>query len=308
MSNVNERLEYSREMIKQINHINGNSEELSDVLELAYAGMLAHYGQEAINEVYLAFLKTKFVTSDGSIKDLVSKKYKMSKDGVDEIVAHAPGTFYEVTGHEYVDKHHRRKYTFDRVVYVQNDGSIDKAQLLRSVIHQVNHVMNSMFNPVVSVQGSLAARMGISLDKFVSRENIHISAEEAINSLQSDEIMDEVYDFLLEEITNPDIKRNLDEIARCPKIEVVDDEVTEIIRPLYEDDFFKNILVDRRVSGRLNGIRAEFESYTDIGCYSTFLAACGVVASSKDSEEKERSKDVAKQLVKKYLDVTDEDN
>ena len=44
---VNERLNYSKEIIKQINHINGTSSELSDVLELAFAGMLEHYGQEA---------------------------------------------------------------------------------------------------------------------------------------------------------------------------------------------------------------------------------------------------------------------
>ena len=305
---VNERLNYSKEIIKQINHINGTNSELSDVLELAFAGMLAHYGQEALNEIYVAFLKTKFVVCDESIEDFLMKKYKVSKSDVSEIVGHAPGTFYEVTGHEYVDKNHRRKYKFDRCVYVQNDGSVDKATLLRSVIHQVNHVLNSMNNPVVSVKGRLAARMGISLDVFASRENIHIKAEEAINSMQSDEIMNEIYEFLLVDIDNEDIKRNLDEVVSCPRHEVVDDSITEILRPLYEDDFFKNILVDRRISGRLNGIRAEFESYTDIGSYATFLTACGVVVSTKDEVEKAKSMETAKQLVKKYLDVTDDDN
>lgn len=305
---INERLSYSRDMIKQINHVNGNSNELSDILELAYAGMLSHYGEEALDEVYLAFLKTKFIICDGSISDFLMKKYKLSKNAADEVSKHAPGTFYEVTGVESIDKNKKRKYKFDRCVYVQNDGSVDKATLLRSVIHQVNHVLNSMINPVVSVQGRLAARMGISLDLLVSRENLHIKAEEAINSMQSDEIMNEVYEFLLVDIENEDIKRNLEELVSLPRREVVDDEVTEILRPLYEDDFFKNILVERRISGKLSGIRAEFESYTDVGSYSTFLTACCVVASSKDEEEKAKSKETAKQLVKKYLDVSYEDN
>lgn len=115
---VNERLNYSKEMIKQINHINGTSSELSDVLELAFAGMLAHYGQEALNEIYVAFLKTRFVVCNEPIEEFLMKKYKVSKSAARDVVSHATGTFYEVTGHEYIDKNHRRKYKFDRCVYV----------------------------------------------------------------------------------------------------------------------------------------------------------------------------------------------
>lgn len=310
MSNYdsNEILNYSRQIIKQINHINGNTDQFDDVLELAFAAMISHYGKEAENEIYVAFLKTKFVTCDGSISDLLKKKFNASPESILDASLHAPGTFYEVNGHEYVDKNRKRTYKFDRTVYIQNNGEVDKATLVRSVIHQVNHVLNSINNPVVSVQGSLAARMGISLDKFVSRDNLHLRVEEAINDMQASEIMEEVYNFLLCDNIDERFKSVLDEISQCPRVEKEDDEVTEIIRPLYEDDFFKHILVDRRISGRLNGIRAEFESYTDVGSYGDFLDACFIVATSKDEEEKLQYKGVAKQLVKKYLDVTEEDN
>ena len=105
---VNRRLNYSREMIKQINHINDTSDELNDVLELAFAGMLSYYGEEAINELYVAFLKTKIVICDSSIKDLIKTKYKPTSEGLQEALEHAPGTFYDVTGHEFIDKNHRR--------------------------------------------------------------------------------------------------------------------------------------------------------------------------------------------------------
>jgi hypothetical protein len=305
---VNERLNYSKQIIKQISHINGISDELSDVLELAFAGMLAHYGQEALNEIYVAFLKTKFVICNEPLDEFLMKKYNVSKSALSEVLSHAPGTFYEVTGNEFIDKNHKRTYKFNRVLYVQNDEDVDKATLLRSVIHQVNHVLNSINNPVVSVQGRIAARMGISLDVFASRENMHIKAEEAINAMQCEEIMNEIYEFLLVDIENEDIRRNLNEVASCPRHEVVDDSLTEILRPLYEDDFFKNILVDKRISGRLSGIRAEFESYTDVGSYGTLLTSCDVVASTNDEEEKVRCTETAKQLVKKYLAVSDEDN
>ena len=305
---VNEMLNYSRQMIKQINHINGNSNEVNDILELAFAAMLSHYGKEAINEIYVAFLKTKFVVCDCSISEFLEKKFDASKESIGEVVQHAPGTFYEVNGHEFVDKNHRRKYKFDRTVYIQNNGDVDKATLVRSVIHQVNHVLNSINNSVVSVRGSLAARMGISLDKFVSRDNLHLRVEEAINDMQASEIMEEVYNFLLNDNIDESFRSTLEEIGSCPKVEKEDDDLTEILRPLYEDDFFKHILVDRRISGRLNGIREEFESYTDVGCYGDLLDACFIVSTSKDEEEKTQYKGIAKQLVKRYLDVSEEDN
>lgn len=305
---INKILGDSKQIVKQFSRINGTSEELNDILCLGFAGMLAYYGQERIDDIYLAFLKTKIVVSDVSIEDLVKRKFKLSSDAVKELVSHGNGTFYDVVGNEFIDKKHKRTYKFNRTIYVQNDGSFDKAKLVRSVVHQMNHVLNSIHNPIVSSQGMLAARMGIALDKLVTRESVDSKVEEAINGLQVEDIMDEIYGFICSDIEDADIRRNLEEMVSCPKEKIVDDEVTEIIRPLYEDVFFQNILIDRRINGRLSGIRAEFESYTDVGCYRELLDACSGITTASSEEEKEQRKACAKQLVKKYLNVTAEDN
>lgn len=305
---VNRRLNYSREMIKQINHINGTSDELNDVLELAFAGMLSYYGEEAINELYVAFLKTKIVISNSSIKDLIKTKYKLTSEVLQEALEHAPGTFYEVTGHEFIDKNHRRTYKFDRVLYIQNDGSVDKATLVRSVMHQVNHVLNSINNPVVSAQGKLAARMGVSLDRFATRETTHLKLEEAINRLQVDDMMSEIFDFGSYTIEDESIRKNVFEFINCPRNEIVDDELTKIIRPLYEDDFFNALLVDKRISGRLNAIREEFDFYTEPGDFTMLLDACSMISTGKDEKEKSAGQEIARQLVKKYIESGYGDN
>lgn len=305
---VNKRLNYSRDIIKQISRVNNISSELSDILTLAFAGMLSYYGEEAIDELYLAFLKTKFVVSDKSIARCLSEKEGISKETISFILNHTPGVFYDVTGYECVDKNRKRSYKFDRKVYVQNDGNFNKQQLLRGVIHQVNHVLTSMHNSIISSQGKLAARMGMSYDRLQTREASHFYIEEAVNKLQTEDMMSEVYEFGVCEILDDDIRRNVLEVLSIPVEKVKDDEVTAIIRPLYEDDFFNALLVDKRISGRLNSIREEFDFYTEPGDYALLLEACSLVATTKDSDEKEQGREVAKGLVKKYIESGYGDN
>ncbi len=305
---INKRLKYSRDVIKQISRVNNISDDLKDILELAFAGMLSYYGEEAIDELYLAFLKTKFISTDDTVVKLLADKRFLSDANVKFLVSHTPGVFYDVTGYEYVDKSRKRTYKFDRYVYVQNNGEFDKAELVRGVIHQVNHVLTSIHNPIISSQGKLAARMGMSYDRLLTREASHFHIEEAVNKLQVEDMMSEVYSFGDEEIEDEDIRRNVLEVKNIPRREMVDDDVTSIIRPLYEDDFFNALLVDKRISGRLNSIREEFDFYTEVGDYTTLLEACSLVGTSKDEGEKEKAKDTAKQLVKKYIEAGYGDN
>lgn len=303
---VNKRLSYSKEMIKQINHVKGMSNDLDDVLILAFAGMLAYYGQERLNDIYLAFLKTDFVLCDEPVEKVIGKKFKLSEEVVKEMCEHGQGTFYDVTGNEFIDRNHKRTYKFNRKVYVAKDA--DKTKTLEGIVHQVNHVLNSIHNPVVSTRGGLAARMGISFDKFVSRETTNIRLEESINSLQKDDIVDKIYGFRECDIHDDSIRSMLDTVCCTPREKIADDEITEIIRPLYEDDFFKYIFLDKRVSGRLNGIRAEFDSYTDEGDYNLLLGYIDAVTKANSEDEKTQNKSDAKQLVMKYITASNDDN
>lgn len=309
MSNlINKRLKYSREMIKQFSRVNNISDDLKDILELAFFGMLSYYGEEAIDELYLAFLKTKFISTDDSIVKLLADKRFLSDANVKFLLSHTPGVFYDVTGYECVDKERKRTYKFDRYVYVQNNGEFDKAELVRGVIHQVNHVLTSIHNPIISSQGKLAARMGMSYDRLLTREASHFHIEEAVNKLQVEDMMSEIYSFDVSQIEDEDIRRNVLDFITVPRREVEDDDITSIIRPLYEDDFFNALLVDKRISGRLNSIREEFDFYTEVGDYATLLEACSLIGTTKDEGEKEKAKDTAKQLVKKYIEAGYGDN
>lgn len=71
---VNKLLNYSKAMVKQIEHIKSGDARLNDMKTLAFAGFLAYYGDSHINDIYATFLQTKFERCDSSIVDLAKEK------------------------------------------------------------------------------------------------------------------------------------------------------------------------------------------------------------------------------------------
>lgn len=303
---VNERLELSRSMIKQINHVKKTT-SLEDVQTLVFAGMLSYYGEEHFNDIYMAFLDTNFICSDESILRVVFDKYSdYSSSMIASLYEHELGTFYEVSGFQDKDT---KKIKIKRNIYIDKELLKQPDVLVEKLVHHMNHVLNSRKNSICSKQGKLASRMGISLDYLNSRESESLALEESINKLQSREIMDLISGFGCFEIKDNEISRILELMQSDVDSEKKEDDVmTSIVRPLYENDEFNEVLVDRRLSGRLSGIREEFDSKAGEGSYRVFLLSCEAVAKAHTGvgmvniyEEK------AKSLVKKYVEETNTD-
>lgn len=320
---VNKYLDYSKMMIRQINHIKG-SDDLVDLQAVVFAGMIAYYGIDYLDDIYMAFLKCNFVPVDEPLEKVIRDKYGLSTPAVSQIIKHCPGTFYDVVGQEFVNKKtRRRKYKFDRTIYVQDDGSIDSDDLIRSVTHQMNHVINSIHNPIVVTFGSggLASRSGVSYELLASRSSEGYGLESSFNSLQTNEIVNEILGFSFFDIKDPDMKKILDD-AFCAydKKGGKDgeyDELTEIVKPLYSSITFNPILVENRIAGSLKAIESEFDSKTEQGGYWMFRLLCDKVSDPRispliSSENKEKAKCYVKQYVANCVDgcenSTDTDN
>ncbi len=281
---INDNLKLSRMMVRQLNSVK-KEDCLEDLQTLVFAGLLTYYGQERLNDIYLAFLRCHFVPVSGDFEKFLRDKYKFNSVVIGNIKRHCNGTFYDVEAHEYVNKKTRkRRYKFDRTIYVEDDGNVDLDDLIRSVVHQVNHVVNSINNPVVATLGSngygLSSRMGLSYERFNGRTSEGYALEESINKLQTDEIVDEILGYSYFELEDSALKTIIDEaVSLSSKKEgVVHDELTEIIRPLYENRNFNDVLVNNRVSGLLKAIEREFDSKTSEGAYSEFRGLCDKVA------------------------------
>lgn len=305
---INKCLDYSRKMVRQINHIKGN-EVLEDLQTIVFAGMLTYYGEENLDNIYLTFLKCNFVLTGEKIENVLRNKYSLNQAFISKIVNHCPGTFYDVEAKEFVNKKTRkRSYKFDRTLYVQGDGQVSIGDLLRSITHQMNHVINSINNPVVNTVSSngygLASRMGVSFEKFVSRTSDGYGLESSINDLQAEEIMDEILGFSFFEIADSKIKNILDEaIVERDKKEDKNgySELTEVIRPLYCSLTFNPILINGRLSGRIKAIENEFDENTEFGAYSVFREECDKISDSRISPLiAKESMEKVKSYVKKY--------
>lgn len=308
---INDNLKLSRMMVRQINHIK-KEDGLEDLQTLVFAGLLTYYGQDKLNDIYMAFLRCHFIPVDGDFDEFLREKYRFNSATIGNIKKHCAGTFYDVEAHEFVNKKTRkRRYEFDRRIYVQNDGNIDTDELIRSVVHQVNHVVNSIHNPVVATYSSngsgLSSRMGLSYERFNTRSSEGYALEESINKLQTDEIVDEILGyayFELEDVRDKTmVAKAVD--AASKKEQIVHDELTEMIRPLYENRSFNDVLVNNRVSGLLKAIEREFDSKTSKGAYSEFRGLCDKVANPVISPIVNKPNvDKVKVYIKEYADTS----
>ena len=308
---INENLEYSRKIIKQLNHVKG-SDELEDIQTLVFAGLLTYYGPEYLDDIYLAFLNCNFVAVDEPMDKFLRDKFKFNLPVSSRLQAQCPGTFYEVGAREYTSKKDKKiRYKFDRNIYVQNDGGVSIDELVQSVVHQVNHVLTSIHNPVVYTWNDfagVASRMGLSFERMASRTLEGLALEDSINILQVDEIMEEILGFSFYNISDEKLSNMVNEIFRLRDekgivLDVAHDELTEMIRPLYEDKEFNEVLVNSRISGRINDIKSFFDSRTSMGTYHEFRTECDRVNDPRISPLiATDSRDKVKVYLKQYFD------
>ena len=301
---INDYFEYAKKSILQINQVmNVEDDALVDAKSVVFAGMLAYYGQDFLNDIYLAFLKTEFVLCDEKVDETIGKKYNLNSKQMEFVRKHCPGTFYEVIATKDLATN---KCRFKRKIYIDND--LDSDILLRGIVHQMNHVINSIHNPVLKKQGNLGSRMGISFEQFESRKSNEYEVEEAINQLQTDDIMGEIFGFRFYSIEDSSIGNLISSAYLKDEAKKVENDVEsenliiQIIKPLYDHAIFGSSLVDDRINGNLNEIKRSFDSSTEAGCFFTFLRECSMI--KPDSEDVENLEHVenAKTLVKRYID------
>lgn len=296
---INDFIEDGRKNIQQIDHIMGIIDDpFEDLKTLTFAGMLSYYGHEHINDIYLAFLKTNFVSIDFSIQDFISKMYHLSDKQIRYLSTHSLGTFYDVVASQKLGS---TKYKMKRTIYLSSE--VDEVRLLKSMVHQMNHVINSIQNPFInSKQVGLCSRMGVSLDSIHNRSSLYFGLEYALNELQVSDIMNEISTFSYYDVHDNGVKRLLEEMFNSYSVDSKEEEpIVEIVRPLYQNPQFNYFLVDRRISGKINGIKEQFDSKTD-NSYRQFMFYCDLMLNGSDSDLIEVANKTTKRLVKQYND------
>ena len=301
-NSINGLIYYCKSMIEQIERLKKDSNYLTAIKTIAFVSMLLYYGEQHLDDIYLAFLKTNFVLCDTEISFLekineaIASCHSLKRKNLGEFFRHCPGTFYNEKKKKNLQT---KKYKFQRTVYVLK--TTPDEILLKSIIHQMNHVVNSIKKPILGNSYTESSRMGISLDSLNFRESEGLTVEETINELQLREMMTEVL-----KLSSYDIReQKINEVLRkCSSHESLFnnqtgnkklDAIAKIVQPLYLDPNFKSLLIEKRLSGDLNAIQKEFDSKIYDDAYIYLLSFCELCNTSSVYEED------AKALVKSYL-------
>ena len=222
---INNCINYSRKLVKQIDHAKRVNDGLEDIKTLVFAAMVSYYGIEKLNEVYLAFLKTDFVKCD-SISDTLESVYNFPKELALTASSECPGTFYDATAIKKIDSDN---YRIKRKIYVSEEVPVNI--LVRNIAFQINRVINSIHNPVLKKRKEFGSRMGVSFEFFESRCSESVALENAINKLQIAEIMDELQIFGLYHIEDDAVREICDQLFGEYTSEEHDDIIVEIVKP-----------------------------------------------------------------------------
>ncbi len=295
--NVNYILNYSKMLVDQMNVGKNIPSELKVIQYLVFAGFIAQYGFENIELIHKTFKTSNFVYTKEPFEKIVKTMPHLK--GLPKDVA-TIGSF--VSLQTSIDSFGR--YHINRTVYVMDNNPFEAADLfLEKVVHEINHIINSLNNAIVIYKGNKAIRTGLRVSSLYSNDEFGRILDEDINVLQTAEIMEKIIEFSKYEVEDREIRRALKKLKRCSgKREGYGYETTvPIMKDLYANPKFKNLVVGSRLSGLVKPVRLDFDSKVGEGCYYQFCDLLDEIDKDpsmfwlKGAEEAK-----ARQFIKKY--------
>ena len=265
--NVNEILDYSKILVDSLGK--RTTKEIKQIEYLVFAGMMAYYGDEHAREVYEAFKNIDFVTAGKDITKsfgslLIVTPVKEKIKGTNPVAYYAH--LYGGNGDNPVGR-----------VYVSSDSKFNFADKVEGVTQEVNRVVNAINKTYVKHCGSKLLRTGLSNRQLFSAQSDLSIFEDSVNALQTGEIMNCILEFANHDINDPELASAVSMISyfRDRECSGLGYEFTKaLIRPLYEDDNFNEVLKESRLSGEVRRVEDEFDSRAGHGSFEELVQAC----------------------------------
>lgn len=267
---VNYILNYSKMVIDELNKGKSVPNELKELQYLIFAGMLSYYGFEEIETLCKAFKDSNFHYTNQSF-DNYFETHNIRSPRVKEMMKHGEvGAFVQYSTSQFMGR-----YNIGRDVYILSKPGEAPDYFLEKVIHEVNHVVNSVNNPICIRKGRKALRMGLYISdlQLGNKEMMGVTAEEDFNVLQSAEIMEHILNFTQYHIDDPKMRRALQKIKYAygkKRTGIGYDMSVPVFRALYDNPHFKCVVKKNRMAGTIKPIRLDFEERLGEGSYNAF--------------------------------------
>lgn len=298
---VNYILDYSKMIIDDINKDKVCPAELKEIQYLIFAGMLSYYGFEEIETIQKAFRTSNFFYTNQSFENY-AETHNIRSPRVSEMMKRGEvGAFVQYKADKFMGR-----YYIGRDVYILNKPGEAPDIFLEKAIHEVNHVVNSINNPICLRKGRKALRIGLYISdlELGDKEMMGVTAEEDFNVLQSAEIMEHILEFSQYHINDPGIRRALQKIkyAYGKSREGIGYAISApVFKQLYENPHFKYTVKRNRMAGLIKPIRLDFEERLGEGSYNEFCDALDRLdVSSPLFWERYPREAKVKEFIKKY--------
>ena len=253
---VNYILSYSKTLVDNLNQGKVVPRELKSIQYLVFAGLIAHYGFEHVDTIYKAFNSSNFVYTKDSFESIVKN---IDVRGIPKVDVSNVGAFVALGARKRLDG----RYQISRTIYVMDNQQYESPdKFLEKVVHEINHVVNSINNPIVLYKGNESHRIGMSVSGIGGGDGFGRIMEESFNVLQTSDIMKEILEFSQYKVLDPDIHLALLKIryAYGRKRDGYGYEITTpLVNELYQNKGFRKLAISSRIKGDIKPIRVDFD-------------------------------------------------
>lgn len=265
---INDILNYSRMLVDSLS--DGAKDELAYYKYLIFSGMIKYYGREYIDDIYRTFQKSSVIKSKDSILNSFSKYLCIEESvieevrGLDPIAYLSPSVFVDEMGHLVDSK---------KNIYV-SFGNSTNMDILFALTSEYNKVLNSVNRSIGRDSDGSFTRRGVSTRRLDGESSSKLF-EDAINFLQTEDIVREIVDFGTYDISDDDFRCSLDSVSKSLRGKYYNnlEALSELVRPLYEDSRFNDILKTARLNGTINTVKEEFDGVVFDGSFNKMCNA-----------------------------------
>ena len=296
---VNSLFNYSKSVVDQLCNSYDRPKELRTMQYLIFAGMISYYGFEHIDVITEAYRKNQFIYTKDSLHDCLEKLGCVSKRTLDSL---SDDTIAVFLNEHFYNSSNNTMFTEGKLV-ISDDMNYAPDELLEYVTHEVNHAVNSVKKDIVPFGKKYKTRKGLIISDYNSGEKRNVFMEEAVNTLQTEDIMDHILSFTEYKIEDPEIRYELDKLKYAVGMKHEHRGypiISSIIKPLYYDGKLNYVLKERRIDGNVNFINSEFDAKAGTSSFDA-LSQCIDRIQLSDDDVKIASEAKAKSLIKSYV-------
>ena len=205
---VNRLFDYSKCVVDQICSGEERPKKLKEIQYLIFAGMISYYGFGQIDNITMAFKKNKFFYTKEKMLDCLEKLGCVSRSTLDNL---SDDTIAVFLNEHFYNNSTNTMFTEGKLV-ISDDMNYAPDELLEYVTHEVNHAVNSVKKDIVPFGKKYKTRKGLIISDYNSGEKRNVFMEEAVNTLQTEDIMDHILSFTEYKIEDPEIRYELDKL------------------------------------------------------------------------------------------------